>query len=299
MSENQKTYCGYVAIIGRPNVGKSTLLNRLLSAKVSITSHKPQTTRHRILGIKTVDNYQAVYVDTPGIHQEGKHAINRYMNRVATQVLTDVDVVGFMVEAGRWTSEDEWVLEKLKKVTAPVILIINKVDQVHPLTELLAYIDKVKDKREFTEIVPVSAKNGANVDAFAATVTKFFPESPHLFSAEQLTDRGDRFLTSEIIREKLMRYLHQELPYSLTVEIEQFEVKKKILHIYATIWLEREGQKTIVIGKNGEMLKKIGREARLDLEKIFGKKVFLQLWTKVKENWSDDLKAMKSLGYDG
>lgn len=297
-TEEQTTYCGYIAIIGRPNVGKSTLLNRILGQKLSITSHKPQTTRYQILGVKTEDDRQTIYVDTPGLHRKIKYAINQYMNRVAQQALLDVDVIGFMVDALHWTEDDEWILSKLKKVKKPIILLVNKVDKVQPKTALLPLLAELANKATFTEVIPLSAKNGKNVAEFATTVAKLLPPGPFLFPDDQLTDRSDRFLAAEIIREKLTRALHQELPYSLAVEIEEFKTKKKILHISAVIWLERPGQKAIVIGEKGEGLKLIGQNARLELEKLFDKKVFLKLWVKIKENWSDDTKALKSLGYE-
>lgn len=297
VSKDETTYCGYVAIIGRPNVGKSTLMNKILGEKISITSHKPQTTRHQILGIKTENDTQIIYVDTPGLHRETKRALNRYMVRTAQQALKSVDVIGFVVEGLRWTEEDEWILERLKKIAAPVILIINKIDQVHPRAEILPHLAALAEKMNFIELVPLSAKTGENINALETIIRKFLPAGPFLFSDAQLTDRSERFLASEVIREKLTRYLHQELPYALTVEIEEFKTKGAILHISALIWLEREGQKPIVIGDKGERLKLIGQRARLSLERLFGQKVFLQLWTKVKENWSDDVKALQSLGY--
>ncbi len=297
MNNDQTTYCGYLTLIGRPNVGKSTLLNKLLGEKISITSHKPQTTRHQILGIKTEAQTQIIYVDTPGLHRDTKRALNNYMVRTAHQALKDVDVIGFVVEGERWTDEDEWVLTMLKKFTTPIILIINKIDQVHPRTEILPHLAALAEKMNFAELVPLSAKTGENVSALEVAVAKLLPEGPHLFPDTQLTNRSDRFLASEVIREKLTRYLHQELPYALTVEIEEFKVKGEVLHISAIIWLEREGQKPIVIGDKGERLKTIGQRARLSLEKLFGQKVFLRLWAKVKDNWSDDVRALKSLGY--
>jgi GTPase len=289
--------CGYVAIIGRPNVGKSTLLNRLLGQKLSITSHKPQTTRHRILGIKTIGDTQTVYIDTPGIHKNVKHAINRYMNRTATAAINDVDVIGFMVEALKWTDEDEWVLSKLKKATCPTIAIVNKADQFKDKTELLPYLAELQNKLAFTAIIPLSAKTGSNLKSLEKTISELLPENPHYFSDDQITDRSERFVASEFIREKIFRTLQQELPYISTVEIESFQTKQKILHIHAVIWVEKDNQKAIVIGKNGEQLKNIGSRARLELEKFFQQKVFLKLWVKVKDSWSDNERALKSLGY--
>lgn len=294
---NEVSHCGYVAIIGRPNVGKSTLLNKILGQKLSITSHKPQTTRYQILGIKNYDAIQVIYVDTPGLHRKIKHTFNRYLNRVAQQALNGVDVIAFMVDALRWTSEDEWILNKIKKLPTPVILLVNKVDTIQSKETLLPWIEEINKKRPFTAVIPLSAKTGENLKSFEQEIIQFLPEGPHLFPDDQLTDRSDRFLAAEIIREKLTRYLHQELPYDLTVEIEEFKTKKKILHISAVIWLARAGQKAIVIGEKGAGLKMIGQRSRLELEKLFGQKIFLTLWTKVKENWSDDIRALKSLGY--
>lgn len=291
------THCGYIAIIGRPNVGKSTLLNCLLGHKLSITSHKPQTTRHRILGIKTIDTTQFVYVDTPGIHQNIKFALNRSMNRTALASLSDVDVIGFVVDGLQWTDEDEWIVNKLKKFTTPVILIINKVDRLRDKTRLLSHINTLQEKMTFAEIIPLSAKTGNNLAALEKTIVQFMPESPHLFAEDQLTDRTDRFIASEFIREKLTRSLQQELPYAAAVEIEEFAEKNTVLHISAVIWVEKDTQKAIVIGKGGEQLKGIGSRARLAMEKFFGRKVFLKLWVKVKDSWSDDERALKSLGY--
>jgi GTP-binding protein Era len=293
----ETTKCGYVAIIGRPNVGKSTLLNHILKQKISITSHKPQTTRHQILGIQTVGAVQTVYVDTPGLHKKTVHALNRYMNRAAVQTLEMVDAVGFVVEALRWTEEDEWILRKLKTLTVPVILIINKVDQIKDKAELLPYLQTLSEKMSFVDIVPVAARTGDNLTALEQVIEKYLPQNPHLFSDDQITDRSDRFLASELIREKIMRNVHKEIPYGVTVEIEEFKVKEKILHITALIWLDREGQKPIVIGEKGQLLKKIGQQARIEMEKLFEQKIFLQLWVKIKSGWSNDERALKSLGY--
>lgn len=295
---NDISRCGYVAIVGRPNVGKSTLLNCILGQKISITSSKPQTTRHRILGIKTEQNKQAVYVDTPGLHKGVKHTLNRYMNRVASQTLDTVDVIGFVVDGLRWTEEDEWILAKLKKTKQPIILIVNKVDKIQPKTVLLSHLAALNEKHIFANIVPLSAKNGDNVAALEEIIYQLLPASPHYFPEDQVTDRSDRFLASEFIREKLMRSLQQELPYALAVEIEEFKNKDNVLHINAIIWVERDKQKAIVIGEGGKLLKHIGQKARLDMEKAFEQKVFLKLWVKVKEQWSTDERVLRSLGYD-
>lgn len=296
--KSQISRCGYVAIIGRPNTGKSTLLNQILGQKISITSHKPQTTRHQILGIKTLDNRQAIYVDTPGLHKKTDKALNRYMNRAALQALAEVDVIGFVVEGTYWTPEDEWILKKLKAVKTPVILLVNKVDLIKPKSQLLPHLEELSKKMVFAGIIPLSARKGENVMAFEKLVADFLPENAHYFPDDQLTDRNDRFLAAEIIREKITRLLHQELPYAVSIEIEQFKEEEKLIRISAVIWLEREGQKAIVIGESGQQLKQIGQRARLDMEKLFEQKVFLKLWVKIKENWSDDERALRSLGYE-
>lgn len=289
--------CGYVALLGRPNVGKSTLMNHLLGQKVSITSRKPQTTRHRILGIKTTDQAQIIYVDTPGIHQKAKKAMNRFMNRTASAIIQDVQVVVFVVEALKWTKEDELVLEALAAATAPVILAVNKVDRLDQKEQLLPFLQQMNDRYDFVDVVPVSAKSGTNLVELEAAIVRHLDESQAWYPGDQLTDRSARFLAAEIVREKLMRNLGQELPYATTVEIEKFEEGEKLDRIHALIWVERDNQKSIVIGERGERLKKIGQQARLDMHKLFDKKVHLELWVKVKEGWSDDERALSSLGY--
>ncbi len=290
--------CGYVAIVGRPNVGKSTLLNHILGQKLSITSRKPQTTRHRLLGIVTREKSQAIYVDTPGIHGNEPKAINRYMNRAATQSLRDVDVVLFVVDALKWSPDDELVLEKLKQQTAPVILVINKVDKIENKEALLPRITELSGLMSFADVVPVSALRGHNLEELHGLVAGYLPFSPPFFSEEQITDRSQRFLAAELVREKIMRQLGDEVPYELTVEIEEFKREGKLLRISALILVERRGQKTIVIGDGGQRLKLIGQEARGDMEKLFDSKIMLSLWVKVKSGWSDDERALKSLGYD-
>lgn len=289
---------GYVALVGRPNVGKSTLLNRILGQKVSITSRRPQTTRHRILGIKTGAQVQAVYVDTPGLHRGGKRAMNRYMNRAATDALQDVDVVVFVVEGTRWTDEDELVLEKLRQVSCPVILAINKIDRVADKKALLPYLQQVSRHMDFTQIIPLSAKQGSQVVELEQAVEALLPESRPFYPEDQVTDRSMRFMAAELVREKLFRKLGQELPYGITVEIEQFKEEDGLFRINALIWVERDSQKAIVIGKQGALLREVGRESRIDMEESFGQKVFLELWVKVKEGWADDERALRSLGYD-
>lgn len=290
--------CGYVAIVGRPNVGKSTLLNHILGQKLSITSRKPQTTRHRILGIVTQDNTQTVYVDTPGIHGEERKAINRYMNRTATAALRDVDLVLFVVDGLKWTPDDELVMQKISAAGVPTMLVINKVDTVEDKDALLPRIEELIKLHGFVEVVPVSALKGHNVSRLQELVAARLPFSPPFFPEDQITDRSPRFLAAEIVREKIMRQLGDEVPYELTVEIEEFKEEGKLRRISALILVEREGQKAIVIGDGGQRLKRIGMEARQDMEKLFDSKVMLSLWVKVKGGWSDDERALKSLGYD-
>ncbi|AFH92514.1 TPA: GTPase Era [Providencia stuartii] len=291
-------HCGFVAIVGRPNVGKSTLLNQLLGQKVSITSRKPQTTRHRIMGIHTEDEYQIIYVDTPGLHIEEKRAINRLMNRAASSSIGDVELVIFVVEGTNWTDDDEMVLNKLKGLRCPVILAINKIDNVTDKTVLLPHIGFVSQKMNFLDVVPISAEKGKGVDTIAKIVKQHIPEAEHHFPEDYITDRSQRFMASEIIREKLMRFLGDELPYSVTVEIEQFKMMERGgYHINGLILVEREGQKKMVIGNKGSKLKTIGTEARIDMEKLFDTKVHLELWVKVKAGWADDERALRSLGY--
>lgn len=298
MNDLQENFrCGYVALIGRPNVGKSTLMNYVLGQKISITSHRPQTTRHRILGIKTNDDAQIIYVDTPGIHDNENKAMNRYMNRTAGASFKDVDVIVLLVEAMRWTNEDELVIKRLQNVTTPVVLAVNKVDLVKKKEDLLPFIEKIKNKYNFSDIIPVSAMKGDNTEGFEKVLTSYLPLSEAFYSEDQITDRSSRFMAAEIIREKLTRNLTQELPYNLTVEIEKFTQEDKLIDIAAVIWVERDNQKAIIIGKQGSKLKDMGTKARIDMEKLFGNKVFLQLWVKVKSGWSDDERALNSLGY--
>ncbi|HKJ10219.1 MAG TPA: GTPase Era [Gammaproteobacteria bacterium] len=289
--------CGYVALVGRPNVGKSTLLNRLLGQKISITSRRPQTTRHRILGIKTDPDSQVIYVDTPGLHRKGGRAINRYMNRTAGEVLQDVDAVVFLVEGTRWTDEDELVLQHVRRAGVPVILAVNKVDRLQDKSVLLPHLQALAEKFAFEQIIPISAQRGENVPALERAVLELIPQGPAMFPSEQITDRSERFLAAELVREKLFRLLGQELPYGLTVEIERFQDDRGLLRVNALVWVDRDSQKAIVIGKGGAMLKQVGQEARRDMEKAFQRKVFLEIWVKVKEGWADDERALRSLGY--
>lgn len=289
--------CGYVSIVGRPNVGKSTLLNRLVGQKVSITSRKPQTTRHRILGIKSLDHAQLVYVDTPGAHRDTPRAINRHMNRAALGAMQDVDVVVFVVENLKWEDDDQFVLDALQETSVPVVLVVNKVDVLSDKERLLPHLKELDAKRAFAQVIPLSAQKGTNIEALERTLVNLLPESEAIYDTEQVTDRSERFMAAEFIREQLMRSLGQEVPYALTVEIEQFKMDGALRRIAAVILVEREGQKRIVIGKSGSGLKSVGRAARLEMEKMFGGKVFLELWVKVREGWSDDERALRSLGY--
>lgn len=299
MTEQQtETYCGFIAIVGRPNVGKSTLLNKILGQKISITSRKAQTTRHRIVGIKTEGVYQEIYVDTPGLHIEEKRTINRLMNRAASSAITDVDLVIFVVDGTHWNDDDEMVLNKLRKTKVPVVLAINKIDNIKNKDDLLPFITEISQKFNFADIVPMSAEKGNNLDAIEKIVRKSLRPGVHHFPEDYVTDRSQRFMASEIIREKLMRFMGEELPYSVTVEIEQFKVNERgTYEINGLILVERDGQKKIVIGRKGEKLKKIGTEARLDMERLFDNKVHLELWVKVKSGWADDERALRSLGY--
>lgn len=296
--ENVNTRCGYVALVGRPNVGKSTLLNHLLGQKISITSRKPQTTRHRVLGIKTEGDSQIIYVDTPGLHRIEPKAINRYMNREASQAIVDVDLVVFVVDRLRWTDEDEMVLEKLRAANCSVILAINKVDLIENKSELLPALQKYAEKFPFAEIFPLSALRGHNLAELEATIRTHLPENPHFFPEDQVTDRSERFLAAELVREKVMRQLGDEVPYEITVEIETFKREGKLLTIDALILVERDGQKKIVIGTGGDRIRQIGEEARKDMQKLFDSKIMLKLWVKVKAGWSDDERALRSLGYN-
>jgi GTP-binding protein Era len=290
--------CGFVAIVGRPNVGKSTLLNALLERKVSIVSPKPQTTRHRILGIRSSDTAQIVFVDTPGLHAGGKRAMNRHMNRAAVMSLNDADLNLFVIEALRWTDEDQRILEQLVERGRPIVLAVNKVDRVTPRERLLPYIEELSRKAHFAEVIPMSGLKRSNLAGLPELITKYLPLSPPHFPTDQVTDRSPEFQASEIVREKLTLRLHQELPYGLTVGIERFVHEDGRLLVNAVIWVERAGQKAIVIGQGGEQLKEVGRAARIEMSGLFGSPVHLELWVKVKENWSDSEAALRQLGYE-
>lgn len=293
-----ETFAGMVAIVGRPNVGKSTIMNRILGQKVSITSRKPQTTRHRIVGIDTIDNKQAVYVDTPGLHKDEKRAINRVMNRAASSSFGDVFLVLFVIEGTRWTEDDDMTLAKVKDSELPCWLVVNKIDKVETQEALLTRLKALSELHDFDNILPISAKQNRQVENLRKMVLNALPPCEFIYPEDYITDRSSRFMASEIIREKLMRFTGDELPYSVTVEIEQFKLTPNgVYHINGLIHVERETQKRMVIGKGGEHLKTIGAEARRDMENLFDNKVFLELWVKVKSGWSDDERALRSLGY--
>jgi len=290
--------CGYVALVGRPNVGKSTLMNCILGHKLSIVTAKPQTTRQRIAGIKTTERGQVIYVDTPGIHLAAKRALNRYMNRIAQAAFQDVDLILFLVEAGRWTAQDEHVAKALARVDVPVMLVVNKIDLLGDKKELLRYVAEEIDTERFREVLMIAARTGDGVASLERTVLNALPFSRPFYDEDQFTDRSERFLAGELIREQLMQRLHQELPYALTVEIEEFKRGTDLLRIGAVVWVERSGQKQIVIGKGGKVLKQVGTGARLALEELFDEKVFLRLWVKVSRDWSDSERALRQFGFD-
>lgn len=301
MSDNTdslSTRCGYVAIVGRPNVGKSTLLNHMLGQKISITSRKPQTTRNNVVGIKTEGDVQIIFVDTPGLHLGQQKAINRYMNRAASTAMKDVDVVVFMVDRFIWTEEDEAVAKQLDFVNCPIILAINKVDQIEDKEALLPHLQKLTEKLNVTEIIPLSALRDINLDRLESLLVERLPSAVHLYPEDQITDRSSRFMAAEIVREKITRQLGDELPYQMAVEIEEFKQEGNLLNISALILVERDGQKKILIGDKGDRMKLIGQQARIDMEKLFDMKVMLKLWVKVKSGWSDDERALRSLGYN-
>jgi len=297
-SDSQTTRCGYVAIVGRPNVGKSTLLNHILGQKISITSRKPQTTRNNVVGIKTEAGVQIMFVDTPGMHLGQQKAINRYMNRAANTAMKDVDVVVFLVDRFIWTEEDEAVAEKLQYVGCPIILAVNKVDQIEDKESLLPHLEELSQKLKVAEIIPLSALRNINLDRLEQLIIDRIPEGLHMYPEDQITDRSSRFMGAEIVREKITRQLGDELPYEMAVEIEEFKQEGNLLNISALILVERDGQKRILIGDKGERIKLIGIEARKDMEKLFDMKIMLKLWVKVKSGWSDDERALRSLGYN-
>jgi len=293
----EQTYCGYVAIVGRPNAGKSTLLNHILGQKLCITSRKPQTTRHTLLGIKTKENVQVIFVDTPGIHTNQERAINRVMNRSAASVIADVDLVIFVVDRFEWSSADEYVAKYLSNNQVPVIVAVNKVDMIEDKEALLPHLKFLASKINAAEFIPLSALRKTNLDELEAKIQTYIPQKMHLYPEDQITDRSERFLASEIIREKITRQLGAEVPYQVTVEIEQFRVEGKMTYIDALILVERDGQKKIIIGTKGERIKKIGEQARADIENLLDCKVMLRTWVKIRSGWSDDERALRSLGY--
>jgi GTPase len=296
MSEHR---AGFVAIVGRPNVGKSTLLNALLQQKLSIVSAKPQTTRHRVLGVMTEALFQIAWVDTPGLHTDGRRALNTLMNKTAQASLVEADILLMVVEAERWLEEDERVLEKVKQSGLPCVLILNKVDRVTPRAKLLPILTALAQKHEFLELVPLSALKRDRVKDLPAMIAGHLPVSPPLYPPEMLTDRSLQFRATEIVREKLMRHLSQEVPYGLTVELEREQVTEDgRIELHVVIWVEREGQKKIVIGEGGQVLKSVGTQARSELNRLYQTRTHVNLWVKVRENWSDDLRKLQSLGYD-
>ena len=298
MKTAQGYRCGMVAVIGRPNVGKSTLINAIMGRKISIVTAKPQTTRHRILAVLTSDKQQIIFVDTPGLHRNAGKAMNRLMNRTAASALADADLVLFDSDATRWTSEDDDVLKRLKSCRATVVALLNKVDKVHPKEKLLDAIALMAARHDFAEIVPISAQKNDNLDRLLALLPNFLPVSPPLFPDNIHTDRSDEFRSAEVIREKLTLLLHQELPYGLTVQIERYVVEESGIAINAIIWVERDSQKGMVVGKKGGVLKKVGRAARLELADELQQAVHLDLWVKVKSNWADNEKDLMSLGFE-
>ncbi len=291
---------GFVAIAGRPNVGKSTLVNALVAQKVSIVTAKPQTTRHRILGIVNRPGAQIVLVDTPGLHSNAKRALNRLMNRTATHAVAEADLNLFLSEGTRWLQEDQAALDRVKRAGRPIVAVVNKVDRVRPTARLLPFLAEHAKRGPFVDMVPVSALRATNLDRLLDVIAAQLPEAAPLYPADQVTDRSERFLAAEIIREKLTLALSAELPYGLSVEVEAYETTPDgRVSIAAVIWVERKGQKAIVIGEKGERLKGVGRAARLELKGMLETPVFLELWVKIKDNWADDERALRSLGYDG
>ncbi len=290
--------CGFVAVVGRPNVGKSTLVNAILGHKISIVTPKPQTTRHRILGVDSKQDCQIIFVDTPGIHRKAGKAMNRMMNRTAANALIDADIVLFMTEANRWTAEDQNVLQRLESTSAPVMALLNKTDKVHPKEMLLRALAEMAERYNFAEVMPISAKREDNLDRLMKILPGFLPESAPLFPEDMITDRSQSFRAAEIIREKLMLCLRQEVPYGLTVQVERYTEDEAGIEIHAMVWVERDSQKGIVVGKNGSVLKKVGRAARLELKAQAGIPVHLELWVKVKDNWADSEKDLLRLGYE-
>ena len=298
ISKNKLFKCGFVSIVGRPNVGKSTLVNSILRNNISIVTRKPQTTRNRILGIYTMPEYQTIFVDTPGIHINEKKAINRVMNKTAINAMMDTNLNLFVCDSLYWSEEDEVVLNQLKNARSPSILLLNKIDLIHPKDKLLELISTLSNKHEFSEVIPIMAKNRDSLKSLLSIIPKYLPNSPQLYESEMITDRSRIFIASEKIREKLILQLNQEIPYGLSVEIDKFSEDTKQIRIDAMIWVEKNGQKGIVVGKEGSTLKKIGTSARLDLKNYFKKNIHLNLWVKVKSNWADSKKELISMGFE-
>jgi GTP-binding protein Era len=296
---NEQAYrCGFVAVVGRPNVGKSTLINAILGHKISIVTPRPQTTRHRILGVESRQDCQIIFVDTPGLHRKARKAMNRMMNRTAARALADADVVLFMTEANRWTVEDQDVLKRLQSTSQPVIALLNKIDKVHPRELLLETLAEMSERHDFAEVIPISAKREENLDRLMQVLPGFLPVSEPLFPHDMITDRSQTFRTAELIREKLTLNLRQEVPYGLSVEVERYVEDESGIAVDAIIWVERDSQKGIVVGKDGSLLKKVGRAARLELKAQLNLPVHLELWVKVKDNWADNEKDLMRLGYE-
>ncbi len=297
-SKNKQTYCGYVTILGRPNVGKSTLLNNLIGQKLSITSRKPQTTRRHTIGVNTNENYQIIYIDTPGLQDSPINAMNRYMNKEATNALAGIDILIYVVEALKWTALDEHILRLIKDNTAPIILAINKMDKIKDKETMLPFLKELSGKMNFKEIIPISALSRKSLRPLEKSIKKLLPTGSFQYPDDQITDKSQRYFAAEFIREKLIKRLGEELPYTTTVTIDSFVEKEKIIHIDAIIWVASKGQKTIVIGQKGAGLKAVGEQARKDMERMFENKVFLRTWVKVKDKWMDNELAIKQLGFD-
>ncbi len=293
------THCGFIAILGRPNVGKSTLMNHLLGQKISITSRRPQTTRERIVGVKTDGNHQMIFLDTPGVYASNQSEMDRCLQKTAVKTIGMVDLIVFVVEANQWKPADQWILEHIKKSGFPVLLVINKIDKMEKKEDLLPFMEAMQERLEFVDMIPVSALKSLQLDALEASLKSRLPEHPFCFPEDQITDRSDVFVMTETIREKVFRILGQELPYSTAVSIDKVEMVKKRRDIYATIWVEKDSQKAIVIGKKGAKIKNIGTQARADLETYFDGHVNLQLWVKVRRGWTKDPASLKEFGVSG
>ena len=290
--------CGFAALVGRPNVGKSTLLNALVGEKLSIVTPRPQTTRHRILGVCTLPGAQIAFVDTPGLHVKASRALNRAMNRTATAALAEADLAVLVLEALAWTAEDELTLKRIVRTARPAVAAVNKIDRVHPRARLLPYLGELAARHDFLAIVPVSALKADNVGDLRDTIAAHLPHSPPLFPQDELTDRGLPFRIAEMIREKLTLELNQEVPYGIAVAVERLAEEDGQLTVDAAVWVDRPGQKPIVIGARGERLKRVGRSARIALNGILGRRLHLNLWVKVRQNWADNARALRDLGVE-